>query len=217
MTKTQKVMIRKIIQGEIRNKEKTKEKLIKAVGTILQTKGFSFIKVNTIAAESGVNKRLIYEYFGGIEGLIDAYISKQDYWSFLKGNLVIDAEDNGKQVALDVIKGQFEEMRTNKELQKMMLWELSENRKSLCENANNRELFGNQILSTFGDPYFKENAGRFRAIMALLISGVNYLNIHSDINGSTFCGLDLKTEQDRQNILNAIDFIINQAFEQNED
>jgi hypothetical protein len=48
--------------------------------------------------------------------------------------------------------------------------------------------------------------------MALLISGIYYLNIHTGVNGSTFCGLDLKSDNGRDEIKNAIDFVIGQAY-----
>ena len=44
----------------IRNKEKTKQKLINAVGKLLRKEGFHAIKINRIAETAGVGKQLIY-------------------------------------------------------------------------------------------------------------------------------------------------------------
>jgi AcrR family transcriptional regulator len=205
-------MAKRVVQGEIRNKEKTKQKLLNAVGKLLKTKGHAAVKVNAVASASGVNKRLIYEYFGGLDGLIDEYIKQQDYWKTLKDTHIIDEADNGKQFIIDMLNGQFDALRGNKALQKMIVWELSEGRKSLKANAMEREEYGNQIFSEVMDVYFGKNAERFRAIMALLISGIYYLNIHTGVNGSTFCGLDLKSDNGRDEIKNAIDFVIGQAY-----
>lgn len=64
----------------IRNKEITKEKLIKAVGKVLANVGFQQLGVNMVAREAGVDKKLIYRYFHGLEGLVGAYGRSLDFW-----------------------------------------------------------------------------------------------------------------------------------------
>nr|WP_305051435.1 hypothetical protein [Elizabethkingia bruuniana] len=49
-------MARKVVDGPIRNKEKTKQKLLNAVGKILATKGYSELKVSKIATVAGLDK-----------------------------------------------------------------------------------------------------------------------------------------------------------------
>ncbi|WP_228435704.1 TetR/AcrR family transcriptional regulator [Chryseobacterium pennipullorum] len=74
-------MERKSAGGSIRNKERSKKKFLDAVGKILKTNGYAALKVNDIAATAGVDKKMIYTYFGGMDGLMDEYIRSQDYWS----------------------------------------------------------------------------------------------------------------------------------------
>ncbi|WP_317125939.1 hypothetical protein [Chryseobacterium bernardetii] len=70
------------------------------------------------------------------------------------------------------------------------------------------------MFKNITDPYFGEDkAKRFRAIMALLISGAYYLNIHTAANGSTFCGLDMKSEDGRSEIEKAIIDIVDFAYQ----
>ncbi|RYF76746.1 MAG: TetR/AcrR family transcriptional regulator, partial [Cytophagaceae bacterium] len=49
----------------VRNKEKSKQRLLDAVGKLLKSKGYAALKVNDIAATAGLDKKLIYKYFGG--------------------------------------------------------------------------------------------------------------------------------------------------------
>ncbi|MCH5685732.1 TetR/AcrR family transcriptional regulator [Niabella sp. W65] len=49
-------MKRKIVEGPIRSKEKSKQKLLNAVGKLLKTKGYTGLKVNDIAATAGLDK-----------------------------------------------------------------------------------------------------------------------------------------------------------------
>jgi len=206
-------MAKRIVQGPIRNKEKTKEKLLSAVGEILTTKGYQALKVNDIAAVSGVNKRLIYEYFGGVDELADAYIKQQDYWELLKKLELPTSAEGNVDFFTEILKGQFDELHRNQELRKIMLWELSEKRAILTEQVNERELNGEKIFQNLLDPHFGENANRFRAVTALIIAGTYYLNLVQETNGTTFCGLDLKSDEGRSEIKNAIDFIIKKSFE----
>ncbi|MFC3157419.1 TetR/AcrR family transcriptional regulator [Chryseobacterium arachidis] len=161
-------MPRKVVQGPIRDKEKTKQKLLAAVGKILRTKGYSGLKVSKIAAVAGFDKKLIYEYFGSTEKLIDEYIRSQDYWSKTnEENLHVDISDGGKELSKVAILNQFEHIKKNKELQKIILWGLSESKPILKKVADEREEMGEQLFTHIVDPHFKDQSMRYRAIAAL--------------------------------------------------
>ncbi len=64
----------------IRNKENTKSKLIEAVGKVMAEVGFQRLGVNLVAREAGVDKKLIYRYFNGLENLVAAYGQTIDFW-----------------------------------------------------------------------------------------------------------------------------------------
>lgn len=211
-------MPRKVVQGPIRDKEKTKQKLLAAVGKILRVKGYSGLKVSKIAAVAGFDKKLIYEYFGSTDKLIDEYIKSQDYWSRVsQDNVEVDISDGGKELSKMAILSQFDNLKKNKELQKIILWGLSENKAILKKIADEREEMGEMLFSNIVDPYFgEEDAIRYRAITALLVSGAYYLNLYTGYNAHKFCGIDLKTEEGRQEIEKAIVEIIDYAYSKKE-
>lgn len=207
-------MPRKVVQGPIRDKEKTKQKLLAAVGKILRVKGYSGLKVSKIAAVAGFDKKLIYEYFGSTDKLIDEYIKSQDYWSKINQNSIeVDISDGGKELSKMAILNQFENFRKNKELQKIILWELSESKPILRRLVEQREEAGSIIFENITDPHFGEGATRYRAIMALIVSGAYYLNLYTGYNASKFCGIDLKTEEGRHEIEKAIAELVDLAYE----
>lgn len=204
-------MARKVVQGPIRDKEKTKQKLLAAVGKILRTKGYSGLKVSKIAVVAGFDKKLIYEYFGSTEKLIDEYIRSQDYWSKINEDIDVDFSDGGKELSKKAIINQFEHLKKNKELQKIILWGLSESKPILKQIADQREETGELLLKNI-DPFLKEKATRFRAIAALLVSGAYYLNLYTVYNASEFCGINLKTDEGRKEIEKAIIDVIDFAY-----
>jgi DNA-binding transcriptional regulator YbjK len=206
-------MGRKIIEGSVRNKERSKQKFLAAVGKILKTKGFSALKVNDIAATAGLDKKLIYNYFGGTNQLIDEYIQSQDFWSNVKSEEVsLDITDGGQALSKAMLLSQFDQVYKNNELQKIILWGLIENRGSLKRLAGKREEEGDLMFKNISDPHFGNKAARYRAIMALLISGIYYLDIYATTNSHTFCGLDVKSKEGRAEIENALSFIVDQTY-----
>jgi len=55
-------MPRKITDGPLRSKERTKDNLVVAVGKILKEDGFSGINVAKVAVLAKVDRILIYDY-----------------------------------------------------------------------------------------------------------------------------------------------------------
>lgn len=206
-------MPRKVVQGPIRDKEKTKQKLLNAVGKIIKTKGYSGLMVSKIAAVAGFDKKLIYEYFGSTDKLIDEYIRSQDYWSQYNHDPDMDLSDGGRQMSKSALLNQFESLRKNKELQKIIVWELSESRPILKKLVDQREEVGELLFKNITDPYFGERSEEYRAITALLVAGIYHLNLYTGHNGTTFCGLNLKTDEGRKKIEEAIEGIIDYAYQ----
>lgn len=207
-------MEKKIDVKPLRNKENSKQKFLDAVEKILHSKGFAGLKINDIARTAGLDKKLIYTYFGGRDQLIDEYIHSQDFWSNVKdksGGAALN--DGGKVLSKAMLQSQFDYVFKNKEFQKILLWGLLENRKSLKKLADKREENGEILFKNIADPHFKENAKRYRAIIALLISGIYYLDIYATTNDCTFCGLDLKSAEGRSEINDALSFLIDKAYE----
>ncbi len=196
-----------------RDKNKSKQQFLDAVGTILRTKGYTALKVNNIAATAGLDKKLIYKYFGSTEQLIDEYIHSQDFWSNVTGDLVPkEVTDGGKDFLKRMLLEQFEFVSQNKALQKVLLWSISEERKSLKKLIDDQEANGEVLLKGISDPHFGDKASDHRAVLAILVAGLYYLNLFTEVNGSHFCGIDLKTEEGRSKIRQATSFLVEQTY-----
>lgn len=209
-------MERKSVGGSIRNKERSKKKFLDAVGKILKTKGYAALKINDIATIAGVDKKMIYNYFGGMDGLMDEYIRSQDYWSKVTieeiEKIKPKTDDGGRLFMEEMLISQFDYVYNNKEAQKLLLWRLSEPRKSLAKLTANQEQNGEYIFKLMMDSHFGENAQELRSIMAILVSGLYYLNMYSSVNGSIFCGIDVNTPEGRDKIKKAVSFLIDQSY-----
>ncbi|MCG7281938.1 TetR/AcrR family transcriptional regulator [Chryseobacterium taklimakanense] len=208
-------MIRKKVQGPIRDKEKTKLRILNAVGKILKAKGYQGLQVTKIATVAGVDKKLIYDYYGSVDKLINEYLKQRDYWNSVSELVeTTDINDGGKVLAKVLLSGQFDELKKNKELQKIILWELSESKSALKKLADEREAAGEEMFVSITDRHFGSGAKKFRALMAILISSSYYLNLHTDVNGSDFCGLNLKDDEDRNLVKSVISEMIDMFFKE---
>ena len=198
----------------VRDKEKSKQKFLNAVGKLLRTKGFSALKVNDIAAVAGLDKKLIYKYFGGRDQLVDQYLVSIDFWSNVRED---DAPpvitDGGQEFTKQMILQQYDYVASNKEFQKILLWGLSEKRKSLQNLADEREIAGEVLLKNITDPFFGNKAENFRASMAIIISGAYYLNMYSGASNSTFCGIDPAKQEGEKAIKKALVNLVDMLYE----
>lgn len=210
-------MERKSVAGNIRNRERSKEKFLDAVGKILRTKGHTALKITNIAATAGVDKKMIYTYFGGINGLIDDYIRSQDYWSKMTIEEVEKIkprlDDGGKTFMEKMLLSQYDYVYKNKEAQKLLLWRLSESRKSLKKLTDTQEENGEYIFKLMIDSYFDDRSEDFRAILAIMVSGLYYLNMYAEMNGSIFCGIDVNSLKGRDKIKSGVSFLLKQSYE----
>ncbi|MDK3018632.1 TetR/AcrR family transcriptional regulator [Pseudodonghicola flavimaris] len=67
-------------QGRKRDRKATEALIMKAVGTVLTREGFPGLTLKAVAAEAGVDKVLIYRYYGPIDALLTAYGQSVEFW-----------------------------------------------------------------------------------------------------------------------------------------
>ena len=197
-----------------RNKEYSRQKLLNAVGEILKTEGFAALKVNRIAAVAGLDKKLIYNYFGSKDNLVAEYIGSKDFWSNVKADAIpADFSDGGKNFTVEVLRQQFDFVKDSNELQKVLLWRLSEEQPFLTQMTENQERVGEELFRNVMDPYFGTKSEMYRAVTAIMVAGIYYLNLYSSVNGSIFCGIDLNQPAGREKIQEALEFLVSKTYE----
>jgi AcrR family transcriptional regulator len=74
-----------------RDRTATEEKILGAVEKVLARDGFASLGVNEIARQAGVDKVLIYRYFGGLPELLRAFGKRGNFWPSIE-ELLPDTE-----------------------------------------------------------------------------------------------------------------------------
>jgi len=209
-------MVRKVTDGPVRNKERTKVNLITAMGRILKEDGFSGLSISRVADVAKVDRRLIYDYFGSLEGLVKEYLNSNDYWKISSEEVgdIVEAseEDAGKTLAYTVLENQFDSLIQNEEMRRIITWGLSEKLPILKELDLKREDIGNRVLSEVFDGHFEDSDKNFRAIYAILMGGVYYLTLHAKMQENPFCGIDLQELSGQEEIKKALKQLIDLVY-----
>lgn len=201
----------------MRNKEETKRKLVWAVGEIFKTKGFAGLKISKIARLAEVDRKNVYKYFkGGLNGLIEAYVTENDYWMVFSDVLNEVAEENGEKnvqaLIVAILQNQFRYFYTKKEMQRLILLEISEDNPMMRSIHNAREAQGQKFLK-LTEPHFKGSNVDIRAIAALLVGGIYYAVLHARFNGGMISDIDINTQEGQDHVLKALEQIVGWAFE----
>lgn len=187
-----------------RDREQSEEKLIKAVGELIDEIGFENIGINQVAKRAGFSKNLIYRYFESLDGLIYAYIKKHDFW--LNGNVSeLDLSDM-KGYLKAFYRREIAEYRGNKTLKRLRRWELSTDKEFVAELRARREKNGVQFLNMMSQ-FAKVDEEQIQAISALLDAGIAYLSLFED-NCQMYNGIDLQSNKGWQQIMKGIDTLI---------
>lgn len=208
---------RKTTSGPIRDKSRTKAKMINAVGKVLQAKGYENLNAATIARAAGVDKKLVWTYFGSVDNLIEEYINLKAFWTLGVPNSVItkiieNPDKVGEIETAELLDEYFDTFNQNIALQKVVHWEMGQSTKLLRKVADKREMVGEQLFSLV-DNKFKDSEVDIRATIALLLGGIYYLNLHANTNGSTVCGIDINEEEGKERIKKTMQEIIKNAFD----
>lgn len=208
---------RKTTKGPIRDKARTMDKLVDAVGSLLLKKGYTGINGLSIAKEARLDSSLIYNYFGSVNNLIETYIKKKDFWTPDTNVQLQDILENQSKLdqagIIRLLQNQFTTVANRKELQRILLWEISESNAVLRKISQDREDLGEKLFQLVeGD--FRNSYLDLRAILAILISGVYYLSLHATNNGTTFCGVDINQPEGKGRIDVALQQVINLCYEQ---
>jgi AcrR family transcriptional regulator len=160
-----------------RNREGTRRRLIEAVGALLAEKGFTHLGVNAVARQAGVDKVLIYRYFGGLSGLIQAFGQEGDFWPTIE-ELAGGDIDSFRQLRLEdkligLGRNFIAGIRNRPLTQEVMAWEMVE-RNELTEEL---DIIRETRMLRFAELFLPTQGSKtdIMAIVAVIGAGVSYL------------------------------------------
>lgn len=188
---------------ERRKRRSTKdieESIINAATRFIETEGFSNLTVTSIMRQAEIEPVQFYNRYDDLNKFIDEYVKKYDYWF---SDIVKSQKQysNDKALYMNILVGLFQSLSENKIMQELLKWELANNNETSQRTAQLRELHTLHLCQKFSN-IFSNTDIDIVTISALIIGGIYYLILHDKL--STFSGIDLKKESDKQKVIKAI-------------
>lgn len=188
----------------MRNREQTAQRILEAVGSIIENQGFEKVGINAIAAEAGVSKMLIYRYFGGLEELVTQYLLQKDYWANT------DIDDINREAVGESIKSMFcrqiEQLRNDVTLRRLCRWELYSNNVNIQQLRDKREENGCNIIRMVSALTGCSDT-KVAALASILSASISYLALMED-QCQTYNGICLQTDEGWDQLVQGIEMII---------
>jgi len=181
-----------------RNRDDTSARLLAAVGEVLARDGFAALGVNAVAKQAGVDKVLIYRYFGGLPELIQAWGESGRFWPSVD-ELVGPNRAAFLQLPLADRYARFFEhfidgLRARPLTLEIMAAEITERNELTAILETERENWGAEAARLLGDDVWEQRPA-LRGVTLLMVAGVQYLLVRSRTI-RLFGGLDIRSDRD---------------------
>jgi len=191
-----------------RDREATRTKILDAVERLAVRDGFESCGVNAIAQEAGVDKVLIYRYFGGVDGLLSAAIAERAAWPAAHTPAATTPDAAGSSLAATLIQV-ARDIRARPLAQHAIAWEATGHADHDITKpiTSGREA----ALSALGSALRDAHAVPFRfdleAVGALVTAGLTTLATRAGSDVPYF-GLDMRQDADWRRVEKAATTIL---------
>lgn len=188
-------------EKRIKDRAATEKSIFNAAKTLLAEEGFQGFGVNAVARRAGCDKQLIYRYFGGLEGLVEAIGADLGTW--VKDRI---PEDTGGMFLLtygDLMERLallfMDALRDDPLVCKIIAWEVSENTPQVKSLADARAKALAKWLERMRGSLAAPKGVDTAPINAVLFAAIQHLVISAAASGQ-FAGVSLKTSKDWEKI-----------------
>ncbi len=179
-----------------RDRGATEERILAAVGTVLARDGFGAVGVNAIAREAGVDKVLIYRYFGGLPELLQRWGASGRFWPGIDELLGPDPQALLALPAAERLATFFERfidaLRVRPLTIEILAAEIVQRNELTAILETEREQWGAQAEQVLGGAEWRERP-HLHGVTLLWIAGVQYLLVRARTI-RIFGGIDLRTD-----------------------
>jgi AcrR family transcriptional regulator len=188
-----------------RNRPQTEGRLREAVGVVLVQGGFGALSPSTVARQAGVDKMLIYRYFGSFEGLIEDVANGPEFFPGFEEVCNGDpAGLRGKPIserAAIVARNYARILLARPVVLELMVWELVERNALTAIMEAARETMGLRLAREIFDD--ASDPGFVKAFFAMVGAGIMYLALRRR-KIRWFNGIDLRNDEGWDQLVSAV-------------
>ena len=179
-----------------RDRQLTAARILAAAESLITRGGVGAVGINAVAEAAGVDKVLIYRYFGGRAQLLRALARERRLWPEIE----IFAPADGETPALAddltaILIAHARALRAHPLARRAAAWQLAERDELARDAAAARDAHVRAIATALRARHRIPPFVDLEAMIALLWAGVTHLAMHGGA-GAPFAGLDLRREED---------------------
>lgn len=198
-----------------RDSEKTRQTILKAVGDLLAEDGFQRIGVNAVARRAGVDKVLIYRYFGNLPKLLGEFGRSNEFWP--DNDTMMSGWSNSEHpdpagLGREILTRHLDHLVRNPLTREILRWELSQKNELTQILAEIREEQGMELISHLGLDEEHDGGIDYEAVGAIIHAGLSYLALRSD-SADVYMGVSLASDAGWDRIRSAIGTLIGAVFQ----
>jgi AcrR family transcriptional regulator len=188
-----------------RNRASTERAIFLAARSLLAEQGFQGFGINAVARRAGCDKQLIYRYFGGLDGLIDAIGADLGNWvkdripEDTGGAFVLTYGDLMERLAILFM----EALRDDPLVCKIIAWEVSKDTPQVRRLSEARAKALSKWLDRMRGSLTPPKGVDVATTNALLFASIQHLVISAGVGGQ-FAGISLKTAKDWDKVAAAV-------------
>lgn len=191
-----------------RTKATITENIRKAAVESVLKRGFSGSLVSEIIKKAKIEPVVFYNRYQNLEEFFSEFVKGYDYWFSDVAKEANKLETPHDQF-IALIEGLQECMIEKSVMLELIRWEIAVDNDITKRTASIREMFTLPLAEKYDD-LFKNSGIDFVAIATIIVSGLYHLYLHKD--RSTFCNIDMNTEEGRNRVNQAIKFLSELLF-----
>jgi AcrR family transcriptional regulator len=188
-----------------RNRDATRARILKAAAELLAEDGFQNFGVNAVARRAGCDKQLIYRYYGGMDGLVDAIGGELARW--MEEKMPVGGSAGFMLTYGDLIEHVMmlfmQALRDDPLTRRIIAWEVSDNSSQVRRLSEARTkalgLWIERVRGKMPPPKGLDHV----ALNAMLLAAAQHVVLAGATAGS-FAGLELSTGKDWDRVSQAI-------------
>lgn len=196
-----------------RDASATRGRILEAVGRLLVRDGFGALGVNAVAREAGVDKVLIYRYFGGMDQLLEAWGNASDFWPTVDEVMGPEPEENLAGLVAGLLKRHLRALKARPHTLEVLAWETVTQHPLTAILDRVREARSEQLMEALAHR-FHEAKIDVHAFAALMGAGMQHLLLRSRTVG-IFNGIPIGVPEGWDRLEKTVDHICASIFPEN--
>lgn len=192
-------------EGPVRDRGATSARILTAATELLAEAGFQNFGVNAVARRAGCDKQLIYRYYGGMDGLVDAIGAELTRW--IEEKMPVGGNSGFLLTYGDLVEHMMmlfmQALRNDPLTRRIIAWEVSDNSPQVRRLSEARAralgLWIDKVRGAMPPPKGLDHV----ALNAMLLAAVQHI-VLAGATASRFAGLDLATPKDWDRVARAV-------------